>query len=337
MSAPSSRTLLLLSLLQTRRDWAGPELARRLAVSDRTVRRDVDRLRTLGYRVTPLMGPDGGYRLEAGADLPPLLFDDEQAVAVAVALRMAAVSGVEIGDDAARAMRAVRQLMPARLRHRIDAVEVTPLPRRDGAPAVDPDALTAVSAAVRAREVLRLDYDSPEGDRAGSGDPGAAPPPPRRVEPHHVVTHEGRWYLVAWDLDRRDWHTLRLDRLTPRSPTGPRFGPREIPGGDVGAWVGARFRGAPSEGGQVTDSWPCWGEVVLDLPLRRVLPFVADGAAREMTPERTHLRSGSWSWIALAAELGRFDAALEVLGPPELADALVTLSERFARAAPRRP
>lgn len=146
MSAPSSRTLLLLSLLQTRRDWAGPELARRLAVSDRTVRRDVDRLRSLGYRITPLMGPDGGYRLEAGADLPPLLFDDEQAVAVAVALRTAAVSGVEIGDGAARALLAVRQVMPARLRHRIDAVEVTPLPRRDGTPAVDPDVLTAVRA-----------------------------------------------------------------------------------------------------------------------------------------------------------------------------------------------
>ena len=333
MTAPSSRLLLLLSLLQVRRDWGGGDLAGRLEVSPRTVRRDVDRLRSMGYRITALMGPDGGYRLEAGAELPPLLFDDEQAVAVAVALRTAAVSGVEIGDGAARALVAVRQVMPARLRHRIDSVEVTPL-GRGGAPTVDPDVLVALSLAVRAREVLRFDYRR---DDDGGGTPDAASPasprPPRRVEPHHVVTHGARWYLVAWDLDVADWRIFRADRIAPRTPTGPRFSPREIPGGDVAAWVGSRFKGSTGTTGRPTDTWPCWGELVLHLPLRRVAPFIEDGTAEAVGPERTRVRAGAWSWEALASSLGRFEAEIEVLGPPELTAAFRAQAERFARAA----
>ncbi|PWD51606.1 transcriptional regulator [Serinibacter arcticus] len=319
MTAPSSRLLLLLSLLQVRRDWGGGDLAGRLEVSPRTVRRDVDRLRSMGYRITALMGPDGGYRLEAGAELPPLLFDDEQAVAVAVALRTAAVSGVEIVDGAARALLAVRQVMPARLRHRIDAVEVTPLPR-PGGDVVDPEELLAVSAAVRAREVLRFDY-------ASSGDDDR---PPRRVEPHHVVTHAGRWYLVAWDLDAADWRTYRVDRLSTRTPTGPRFAPRQVPGGDVATYVAARFKGSAT-----ANTWPCWGEAVLRLPRHRVAPFVAadDGVAESLGDDRTRVRLGAWSWPALAATIGRFDADVEQIGPPELAAAFAHLARRFERAA----
>src|SRR5690348_7514276 len=167
MSETSARLLALLSLLQARRDWPGGLLAERLEVSPRTVRRDVDRLRDLGYPIRATKGPDGGYRLDAGTDLPPLLFDDEQAVALAVGLRIAATSGVGVEEAAARALGTVRQVMPARLRHRIDGLEVTAV---GGPVRVDPAVLTAVGDAVRAREVLRFGYG----------------PDHRRAEPHHL-------------------------------------------------------------------------------------------------------------------------------------------------------
>jgi len=206
----SGRLLTLLSLLQARRDWPGTLLAERLEVSQRTIRRDVDRLRDLGYPVRATMGPDGGYRLDAGADLPPLLFDDEQAVALAVALQLAAVSGAGIADAAWRALATVRQVMPGRLRHRVDSVRVIGMPRAGDAE-IDTSALVAVSEAVRDREQLRFDY------RPATG--GAAAEPDRRqVEPHHVLNRGGRWYLLGWDLDRGDWRIFRVDRMVPRCP-----------------------------------------------------------------------------------------------------------------------
>jgi predicted DNA-binding transcriptional regulator YafY len=214
--------LALLSLLQMRRDWPGPVLAERLDVTPRTVRRDVDRLRELGYTIASSKGPDGGYRLSAGSDLPPLLFDDEQAVAVAVALQTATTSVAGIEEGALRALATVRQVMPARLRSRVDALRVTAVPR-DGAehPKVDTEHLIAIGTAVRAHEILRFDYDAP--NWTGEERPWQ---PPRRVEPHHLVTWGGRWYMISWDLDRTDWRTFRVDRMTPKSPPGPRFSPR---------------------------------------------------------------------------------------------------------------
>lgn len=232
--------LTLLSLLQTRRDWPGYVLAGRLAISDRTLRRDVERLRELGYRVVADKGPEGGYRLEAGSELPPLLFEDDQAVAIAIALQQAASSGNADGESALRALHTVRQVMPARLRHRIDSLTFATLPAPRAAP-VDPDVLLAVSGAVRASEVLRFDY-APVG--SVPGDDSAAPTSAAvasrpRVEPYQVIAHQGRWYLVARDLDvapriaaphreapADDWRICRLDRMTPRWPTGPRFTPR---------------------------------------------------------------------------------------------------------------
>ncbi|MFI2781125.1 helix-turn-helix transcriptional regulator [Streptomyces sp. ALB3] len=325
MPKTSARLLSLLSLLQARRDWPGQALAERLEVSPRTVRRDVGRLRELGYPVSATKGPDGGYRLDAGAELPPLLFDDDQAVALAVALRTAAATGAGIEEAAARALNTVRQVMPARLRHRVDAVRVTAVEGvgPDPVPQADPRVLVALSAAVHAREVLRFDYTSAD-PAAGEG---PAAPPPRRAQPHHLVTRRGRWYLVAWDLDRDDWRTFRADRIAPRTPTGPRFTPRDVPGGDVAAFVAGRFQGFDGGG-----DWPCRGEVILDLPASVVSRYSRDGVVEALGPDRCRLVLGAWSWPGLAATIGRFDAGIQVVGPAELKDAFAHLARRYADA-----
>ena len=193
MPKTSARLLSLLSLLQARRDWPGADLAERLEVSPRTVRRDIDRLRELGYPIATVKGPDGGYRLGAGSELPPLLFDDDQAVALAAALQTAVVTGGGMEEAAMRALHTVRQVMPSRLRRRLDTFRVTPI--GSSAAAVGLDVLMTLSAAIHAREVLRFDYADT----------------PRKAEPHHLVTRSGRWYLVAWDLDRADWRAFRAD------------------------------------------------------------------------------------------------------------------------------
>ncbi|MFJ1510322.1 helix-turn-helix transcriptional regulator [Cellulosimicrobium funkei] len=391
MTETSRRTLLLLALLQSRPDRTGPELAARLGVDARTVRRDVDRLRELGYQVVATRGRVGGYRLDAGAELPPLLFDDEQVVALAVALRTVTASGV--GDDLAeasvRALTTVRQVLPARLRHRVDAVDVTTVAPTPGRPAVrvDLDVLLAVSAAARRREVLRFDYaivaldappeanpdanpDASPGATSGTAqtdDPRTGVRPPRRAEVHHVVVHDGRWYAVAWDLDRDDWRTFRLDRMTPRTPTGPPFVAREVPGGDVGAFVAARFTGAvagpvPPAGSTATGSaatgstahrasgtaatssnpgaretpatrWPCEGWAELAAPARAVAPFVEDGTVEAAGAERCRVTLGSWSWVALAARVAAFDADVLSAGPAELVAACDAVAGRLGAVA----
>ncbi|NUW37938.1 WYL domain-containing protein [Nonomuraea sp. SMC257] len=329
MPKTSARLLALLSLLQARRDWPGALLAERLDISPRTLRRDVDRLRELGYPVVAFKGPDGGYRLDAGSELPPLLFDDEQAVALAIALQIATTTGAGIEEAAARALTTVRQVMPARLRRRIDTLQVTaveqPVTRPD--PQVDGGVLMALGATVHAREVLRFDYTPapPPGE-----EDEAVEASPRRVQPHHLVTWGGRWYLVAWDVDREDWRTFRADRIIPRTPTGPRFTPRELPGGDVAAFMVSRFRGSDGSG-----QWPCRGEVILALPAAAVSRYTREGTVEELGPDRCRLVLSSWSWAALASAVGRFDADIEVVGPDELRDAFATLARRYARAAGR--
>ncbi|WP_433191842.1 helix-turn-helix transcriptional regulator [Nocardia sp. CA-107356] len=331
MPKTSGRLLKLLSLLQSRRDWPGALLCERLEVSPRTVRRDVDRLRELGYPIVATKGPDGGYRLDAGSELPPLLFDDEQAVALAVALQIATTAGAGIEEAAARALTTVRQVMPARLARRIDMLRITTVedpatgPDRQVAPAV----LMTLSAAVQAREELRFDYAPASAPKAAGS---SVVIPPRRVEPHHLVTRGGRWYFIAWDLERCDWRIFRADRITPRTPTGPRFTPRELPGGDVAAFVTSRFRGSA---GSV--DWPCHGEVILELPAAIVSEFTRDAIIEDLGPNRCRLILGSWSWIALAATLGRFDADLEVVEPSELRDAFAHLARRYAAAAAGTP
>lgn len=304
--------LALLSLLQTPRDWPGSVLAERLEVSPRTVRRDVDRLRTLGYRIGAIKGPDGGYRLAAGSELPPLLFDDDQAVAIAVALQTVPSTGIDIDEGAARALATVRQVMPSRLRHRVDGIRFT------GAAAdvrVDPAVLEAASAAVRDHHVLRFDYGAHR-DR-----------PARRVEPHAVVAREGRWYLLAWDLEADDWRTFRLDRMHPRIPTGPSFAPRSLPAADAQTYLAARAKGSTSE-----DRWPCVGEVVIALPAREIAPWVGDGELTELADGSCRVTVGSWSWTGLLAAVARFDAPFTVVGPEPLRETAGMLAGRFTAA-----
>ncbi|MET3958292.1 putative DNA-binding transcriptional regulator YafY [Rhodococcus sp. OAS809] len=321
--ATTTRLLNLLSLLQTRRDWPGALLAERLDISHRTVRRDIDRLREMGYRIAATMGPDGGYRLDAGSELPPLLFDDDQVIALAVALQAATLTGVGIEEDAVRALTTVRQVMPSRLRHRLDALSFTTISAGSGdADSVSPEVLVAISAAVRGREVFRFDYSN---DHSTDN---SEITPPRRVEPHHLVTSKRRWYLVAWDLARDDWRIFRADRITPRTPNGPRFTPKEIPGGDVSEYVSARFKGS-----EHINNWPCHGKVVLHRPASYVLPFVGEGIVEDLGPEQCSLEAGSWSWMALAASFNRFDTDIDVVGPAELTHAFAQLAARNAATA----
>jgi len=314
MSGPSSRMLALLSLLQVHREWSGDELAHRLTVSPRTLRRDVDRLRELGYRIDAVRGPAGGYRLAAGSDLPPLLFDDDQAVAIAVALAVAPASGADIAEAAVRALATVRQVMPQRLRHRVDVVDA--VVRAPGS-RVDPDVLVAVSEAVHLRERLRFGHGADEALR--------------HVEPHAVVARDGRWYLLAWDLDRDDWRTYRLDRMTPRMRTRARFEPRPVPGGDPGAFVAARFKGSDRD-----DVWPCTGTAVLATAARVVAPYLPPEAELEdLGPDRCRVRLGSWSWEGLAGRFAGFAVDFTVEEPDALRVAVAAVAVRLGSAAGR--
>lgn len=328
MTQPASTTarlLRLLSLLQTQRDWPGALLADRLRISHRTVRRDVDRLRELGYNIRATMGPDGGYRLDAGSELPPLLFDDDQVIALTVALRAVTMTGAGIEEAAVRALTTMRQVMPSRLRHRLDSLEFTTIPDGPGdarRTPVSPDVLVALSTAIRAREVVRLDYAS-----RMPADDAVQLASPRRVEPVDLVVSRGRWLLVAWDLDREDWRFFRVERIAPRTPTGPRFVPRSIPGGDVREFVSAR-----SKGSEVINGWPCRGTVILHLPASAVIPFAGDGRVEAVGPDRCSLETGSWSWGALAASFGRFETAMDVVGPSELHEAFAELAGRYGAA-----
>src|SRR4051794_10191988 len=223
-----ARLLTLLSLLQTPREWPGGELADRLGVSRRTVRRDVDRLRELGYPVQATMGSDGGYRLVAGKAMPPLVVDDEEGVAIGVGLRGGAGHALEGVDEASvRALAKLEQVLPSRLRHRVSTLQAatTPLTSGDGA-SIAPETLTVMASTVAGHERLRFAYRAKDGTGT------------RRVtEPYRLVSTGRRWYLVAYDLDRDDWRTFRVDRVSEPFATGARFTPRELPTGNAADYL----------------------------------------------------------------------------------------------------
>ncbi|GAA2598319.1 YafY family protein [Actinomadura fulvescens] len=309
----SARLLRLLSLLQMHRDWSGTELAGRLGVTTRTVRRDVDRLRELGYPVHAAMGAAGGYRLGAGAALPPLLLDDDEAVAVAVGLQGGASGGVAgIEEPALRALNKVEQVLPSRLRHRLNALSraTVAIPPRD-APTVDAAILTAVSTAIRAAETLRFDYVRHDGK-----------PTRRNVEPHKLVTWGRRWYLVGWDTERAGWRTFRADRMTLHTPNGPHFAHREPPDGDVTAYM-RRTMGR--------DMWPYHCRVILHAPAERFAGRI-DGTVTPIDEHRCRVEMATDSFDLVVFVIGMLDVGFEVESPPELKAHLRKLAGRFAAA-----
>lgn len=320
MVETSARLLRLLSLLQTRREWSGADLARRLGVSARTVRRDVDRLRGLGYPVDAEPGTGGGYRLGAGAELPPLLLDDDEAVAVAVGLRTAAGHGIEgIGETSVRALAKLEQVLPHRLRRRVGALNAVTVPMLRGAreDAVDPAVLTELAHLCRDAERLRFAYRDHDGAESR-----------RTVEPHRLVCTEHRWYLVAWDLDRADWRTFRVDRIAPRPPHGPRFVPRDPPAEDLAAYVSQ---------GVSTRAYATHAVLRLLVPLeeaaRRVSP--STGTLRADGPDRCVLRTGAASPEVMVMHLLMLGFEFEVLEPAELTGAIRATRDRLARSLAR--
>jgi predicted DNA-binding transcriptional regulator YafY len=314
MLQTSARLLRLLSLLQARADWSSQQLADRLGVTTRTVRNDVQRLRSLGYPVHASPGVGGGYRLGAGAALPPLLLDDEEAVAVAVGLRTAAAGSVTgIQEASVRALAKLEQVLPSRLRHRVNALQAATVEIPAQGPTVDPEVLTAIAGACRDHQRLRFDYRDHDGSATI-----------RTVEPHRLVHDRGRWYLVAWDVDRADWRTFRADRIQPRVPTGPRFVPRELPGGDVASYL---LRGVGSA------MWRYRARVRVHAPAAAITGRLPPAVLVEAIDEHTCIINvGSDTPQMLAVYLGMLDADFEVGEPSELLEQLRTLADRYRRA-----
>jgi predicted DNA-binding transcriptional regulator YafY len=316
MSQTSSRLLELLSLLQGRRDWPGNELAGRLEVSGRTIRRDVERLRQLGYPVEALTGPAGGYRLRAGSAMPPLLLDDEEAIAIAVGLRTAAgasVAGIE--EAAVRALVKLEQVLPAHLRRRVGALSSATSTLPVGGPTVDPQHLSVIAAACRDFERLRFHYRSRDGTRSR-----------REVEPHSLVNHGRRWYLIAWDRRRDDWRTFRVDRLMQPATAGVRFATRSLPATDPATFVRQSIAGAPNRFEAVVTLNAAAQEIA------RLLPTYL-GTVEPIDAHTCRFRTGddNLSWLALRIAMLGVD--FEVDEPPELREHLRTLADRLRRAA----
>lgn len=328
MATTSARLLTLLSLLGARATWGGPQLAERLGISTRTLRRDVETLRGLGYPVETLKGPEGGYRFGAGSKLPPLLLDDDQAIAVAVALQTAPTSVSGIDDAVARALTSIKQVMPAQLRAEADAMHLTAMRNwwEFAAPPVASTTLRAVGYAVRNGHLLRFDYLTPDGRRPDPHDPDFAPP--IQVEPHHLVTWAGRWYLVAYNLAGEVWRIYRVDRIHPYAPTGEAFHRRELPDPDVAHYVMTSW-----DRGDTPAQWQCRGTVLMDLPPDLVARWAPGGSVvAYVSPTQTKITVGAWSWAGVAGLLATFDADFTDPEPEELKEACRNLAQRYRRA-----
>lgn len=315
MLSSSSRLLRLLALLQTRGHWAGAELAERLAIHPRTLRRDVDRLRQLGYPIQASSGVAGGYAFGPGHMLPPLLLDDDEALAVAIALRTAAagrVGGIE--ETALRAVIKLEQVMPVRLRRRVHALRSAILPMDSVGPIVDATMLATLACACRDQLRVSFTYTDTAGVRST-----------RSIEPQGVVHTGTRWYLVAWDPSRSDWRTFRIDRMAPPVAAGSHFPPRAAPGGgDLQAFVSRAVAVAP---------YPEQVRIVLHAPRKvmaqRIPPSA--GVLEERGAQRCLLQCGAQALDPLVYWLLALDVDFEVLAPSSLKDRLRVAGERLAR------
>jgi predicted DNA-binding transcriptional regulator YafY len=313
----SSRLLTLLSLLQGRRDWPGGELADRLGVSGRTIRRDVERLRELGYPVESMTGPAGGYQLRAGTAMPPLLLDDDEAIAIAVGLRTAAgasVTGIE--ETSLRALVKLEQVLPKHLRRRVRALQTSTLTLstgRPGGPEVDPQHLTVIAAACRDHECLRFAYRARDDKETR-----------RQVEPEALVNTGRRWYLVAWDRDRDDWRTFRLDRVTRPASAGVRFTPRTLPTKDAAEYVARSLRSMPSRYEARVTVHASAEELGRRRWLAGDVESLGDDRCLYVTSD------DNLDWLAMRIAMLGYD--FEVHEPPELVERLRLVSERLGRA-----
>jgi predicted DNA-binding transcriptional regulator YafY len=311
----SARLLRLLTLLESRREWSGAQLAERLEVSARTVRNDVTRLRALGYPVGAAPGVAGGYRLASGAAMPPLLLEDDEAVAVAVALRSSAGGGVSgIEETAVRALVKLEQVFPTRLRHRVNALQAYTVAVPSTGPTVDPHILATIAAACRDYELIRIDYRKYDGTEST-----------RSVEPYRLVHLGRRWYLVAWDRDRHAWRTFRVDRMQLKTPTGPHFAPRDLPADDIAAYVTRSVKSAPLKY-ETRAIVKAAAQVIAErVPHEIVIEPIDDESCI------VHARSNSVEMLALY--LGMLDADFIVTEPPELVARMSTLATRYSAAA----
>ncbi|MFC9272779.1 helix-turn-helix transcriptional regulator [Streptomyces zhihengii] len=317
MLETSARLLRLLSLLQAHREWSGADLADRLGVTPRTVRRDVDRLRELGYPVDASPGTGGGYRLGAGAELPPLLLDDDEAVAVAVGLRTAAGQGIEgIGESSVRALAKLEQVLPNRLRRRVSALNAFTVPMLRGrqGPVVDPALLTELAHACRDGELLRFEYLDHNGTATR-----------RTAEPHRLVCTEHRWYLVAWDVDRADWRTFRTDRIAPKPPHGPRFAPRTPPADDLAAYVS---RGVSNQ------VYAARAVLRLQISAERAAEVIGPsvGVLEAVDETSCVLRTGAPNLEVLVIHVMLLGVDFEIVEPAELTDLVAAARDRLSRA-----
>jgi predicted DNA-binding transcriptional regulator YafY len=315
MSETSSRLLELLSLLQGRRDWPGAELAGRLEVSGRTIRRDIERLRALGYPVESLSGPTGGYRLRAGTAMPPLLLDEDEAIAIVVGLRTAArasVTGIE--ETSIRALVKLEQVLPAHLRRRVGALGSATIAPPVTGPTVDPQHLTVIAGACRESEGLRFAYRSRDGSDTR-----------REVEPHSLVNLGRRWYLVAWDRRRDDWRTFRVDRLDRPAATGATFTARKLPAKDAAAYVERSISGAPSRFEARVTVHASATEIASRLPSYW-------GTFEPIDAHSCEYRAGDDDLGWLAMRIAMLGVDVEVHEPPELIEHLRALARRLRRA-----
>jgi predicted DNA-binding transcriptional regulator YafY len=309
----SARLLRLLSLLEVRPQWSGADLAAQLQVTPRTLRRDIAKLRSLGYPVHAEPGVAGGYRLGAGAALPPLLLDDDEAVAVALSLRTAAAHAVTgIGEASVRALAKLEQVLPSRLRERAAAIGQATVPLTGPAPAVNADALTTIARGCRHHERLEFGYRDRDGGLSV-----------RTVEPHRLVQAGYRWYLVARDLGREDWRTFRADRIDQPRLTGVRFVPRDPP--DAAAFVARAVTTAP---------YRYQARVLVHAPADVVTEYVPPSVGvLERAGDGCVLTSGADSLDMLALHIAAMDIDFTVLDPPELIERVTELAARLARAA----